>query len=149
MVGVTTSADFDVKTAADRLGVMLSAVELDLIAQEIGSLVENQTRNRLFSEKQSPLGAAWAPWSDSYAATRKPQHSLLIGDGLNNGLLESISFYVTGREVTVGSDLPYAAVHQLGSEDGATPGRPYLGLSQDNRHEIEHLVVDLLGAGLR
>ncbi|VDS09253.1 Phage virion morphogenesis family protein [Paracoccus haematequi] len=56
--------------------------------------------------------------------------------------MESIANHSTADAAIVGTNLVYARVHQLGSEDGDIPARPYLGLSGENRREIEALVVD-------
>lgn len=123
----------------------LGPAELEEIVFAIGEMMVTQARTRIADEKRGPEGEAWAPWSAAYAATRSAQHSLLVGEG-NPGLMESITNHSRGMEAIAGTDLPYGAVHQFGSEDGSTPARPYLGLSDENRREIEDLVAgDLRG----
>lgn len=148
MSGVAAEIEFDMRRASEKLGTMLSPGEVEEIAFAIGELVVNQVKERIATGKQSPEGIPWAPWSARYAATREARHSLLVDNG-NPGLLESIGNYVSGNEIRVGTNLIYAATHQFGSEDGDIPARPYLGLSQPNRVEIEDLVVDLIEEGLR
>ena len=122
---------------------------LALIVHEIGALIEDQTRLRLAEQKTTPDGRAWPAWSRAYARTRKPRHSLLIGEGnpglmMNEGspgLLGSVQNYTTGLSAVVGTNLVYGAVHQFGSEDGAVPERAWLGLSADNRADIEALLA--------
>lgn len=137
MVGVAVEADFEIVARA--LGGLTDA-QMELIAEGIGALIEGQTKLRIMDEKTAPEGEPWAPWSEAYAATRKPHHSLLVDSG-NPGLLESIQSYSTGTNAVVGTNLIYGATHQFGSEDGAIPARPYLGLSAGNRLEIEDLVI--------
>lgn len=135
MAGVVFEMDLaEVSAAFDRLG----GEDLARILQEVGALVEDQTKLRLADEKTAPDGAAWAPWSEGYAATRGAHHSLLVGAG---HLLGSVQNYTRGLEAVVGSNLVYAAPHQFGSADGAMPARPWLGLSADNRHAIEDFVA--------
>lgn len=137
MVGVAVETDVRIPV---RALLKLSDDQLELIAFEIGALIEDQTKLRIADEKTAPDGSAWAAWSTAYAMTRKPHHSLLVDRG-NPGLLESIQNYTTGMQAVVGTNLIYGAIHQFGSEDGALPAREYLGLSSDNRDVIEELVA--------
>lgn len=105
----------------------------------IGELMVNQTKTRIADEKRGPEGEVWAPWSPAYAASRSGRHSLLVGEG-NPGLLESITNHSVGMEAIAGTNLVYAARHHFG--DDTMPARPYLGLSGENRREIEELAVD-------
>ena len=137
MAGVVVETD--VSVAARAIG-RLNDTQLAQIMYEVGALIEDQTKLRIADEKTTPDGAPWAPWSEGYAATRKPNHSLLVAEG-NPGLLDSIQNHTTGLEAVVGTNLIYGAAHQFGSENGTLPARSYLGLSADNRAAIEELVV--------
>ena len=137
MTGVAVETDVRIPVSAL---MRLTDDELALVAYEIGALIEDQTKLRIADEKTTPDGAPWAPWSEGYAATRKPNHSLLVAEG-NPGLLDSIQNHTTGLEAVVGTNLIYGAAHQFGSENGTLPARSYLGLSADNRAAIEELVV--------
>ena len=154
MAGVAFEADFSVAARAlDRL----TSEEVDLLAYELGSLIEDQTKLRISDQKSAPDGTPWAPWSAAYDDSRNhAKHSLLVGEG-NPGLLESIQNYTTGAQAVVGTPLIYGAIHQFGSPDTARnpdapagavgsgiPARPYLGLSADNRAAIEALVIGRL-----
>lgn len=137
MTGVAVETDVRIPVSAL---MRLTNDELALIAYEIGALIEDQTKLRIADEKTAPDGSSWPAWSEAYAETRKPHHSLLVDQG-NPGLLESIQNYTTGMQAVVGTNLVYGAIHQFGSEDGTLPAREYLGLSADNRTAIEDLVV--------
>lgn len=116
--------------------------DLEAIVFAVSELMVTQTKTRIADEKRGPEGEAWAPWSAAYAATRSGRHSLLVGEG-NPGLMESIANHSAGLEAIAGTNLVYGAVHQFGSEGGGgIPARPYLGLSFENRREIEELVAD-------
>lgn len=110
---------------------------LDVISAE----VESQTRRRIESEKASPEGGAWPAWSPDYAAKRHGGHSLLVNEG---ELLDSIQRLVSGKEAQVGTNLIYGAIHQFGGDevDMDIPAREYLGISDDNRDDLEALVDD-------
>jgi phage virion morphogenesis protein len=109
------------------------------LMEQIGSLVESQTRNRIANEKRDPSGKQWKKWSAKYARTRHGGHSLLMNEG---DLLDSIQWQVSGDKVEIGSNLVYARTHQLGR--GAIPARPYLGLSDENRDEISEVIDEWL-----
>lgn len=137
MTGVAVEADFD--AAVHALG-RLTSEQLHDLAFDIAGLIEDQTKLRIADEKAGPDGNSWPTWSTAYAATRKENHSLLVGQA-NPGLMDSVQNYTTGLEAVVGTNLIYGATHQFGSEDGTIPARTYLGLSAANRQDIEDLVV--------
>lgn len=138
----------------DRLAALVNVFGARETLETVGALVESQTRRRIEEEKADPAtGLAWAEWSPEYAARphgnpkhKHPnqlreagRHTILNLDG---GLHDSIAFQVSGDEVTIGSNLIYARVHQLGYE--SIPARPYLGLSDENREEISDVIKDLV-----
>ena len=152
MTGVVVETDVSVAAAA--LG-RLTDDQLSQVMYEVGALIEDQTKLRIADEKATPEGQRWVPWSEAYDNSRSHgKHSLLVSEG---SLRESIQNYTTGLTAVVGSNLIYAAVHQFGSDQSAVPAdlpagaagtgipaRPYLGLSADNRTDIEDLVVGRL-----
>jgi len=131
-----------------RMGA-LRTLDKHSLMDAIGFAVENQTRERIQDEKESPAGKPWQAWTARYARTRNGGQSLLQGEG---DLLDSLTYDVTddGEAVDVGSPLVYAAIHQFGGAADMAPGpaaipaRPYLGLSEDNQSEIESVVAHWL-----
>jgi phage virion morphogenesis protein len=141
MTGVTLKIEAEL--AAKALA-NLTPDQMEAMVYGIGQLVEDQTKVRIADEKAGPDGEAWAPWSKRYAASlakanRVTARSLLLGDP---NLLPSIQNYTKGLEAVVGSNMVYAAIHQFGGR--GIPARPYLGLSGENRKDIEALVIDTL-----
>jgi phage virion morphogenesis protein len=127
----------------------LSGMDLGELLDGIGGEIESQTRRRIGEEKTGPDGEPWPAWSDSYAKTRGPHHSLLIGEG---HFLDSITHVVHDDELEVGSNAVQAALMQFGGEDIGLPQhkpRPYLGLSAENLDDIDALVVDFCEGLLR
>lgn len=134
----------------DRLQALLerlASIDLGDLLTQVGGVIESQTRMRISTEKRAPDGSAWLRLSDERYAAIKALHSsggLLVYGG---DLRDSIMFEVEGDTLNVGSNMVYAAAHQLGHED--LPARPYLGLSKDNEDEIESVVGgylrDLMG----
>lgn len=116
----------------------MTFLDTDRLFDAIGTVVESQVRRRIQKQEGPPDGGSWAPYSEKYAAWKES-----IGKGsegflqLEGHLHDSITHNVLHDGVEIGSNLKYAATHQLGSEDGSTPARPYLGLSADNEHELE------------
>lgn len=134
----------------------LSSLNRALMLEAMGATVESQTRRRITSEKTAPDGAAWKP--------NRSGTSILLRSG---HLLASIHYRTGGSEVRVGSGIVYAAIHQLGgtirpvnapklvfqgSSGGLVfanqvtiPARPYLGVSADNRVELERVLLTAIG----
>lgn len=154
MVGVVATFTPESEAAIAALAG-LDASLLARISYSVGQLIEDQTKRRIADEKTAPDGTPWAPWSPRYAESlkrpnRRLARSLLVGD---ENLLGSIQNYTTGDEITVGSNMVYAAIHQFGGDTSRgqppIPARPYLGISAANGVEIEELVIDLVEAGLQ
>lgn len=113
------------------------------LADDAGAILESSTRER-FDTKVAPDGTDWLPWSESYDDTRNHGvHSLLVEGG---GLRDSIASYASGSEVHVGSNLIYAAHHQIGGDeiDTGVPARPYLGVSEQDELDLYELVTGRL-----
>jgi phage virion morphogenesis protein len=116
----------------------------------IGAVLESSTRQR-FRSGVAPDGTAWKP---SIRATRKGGKTLLD----HGHLRDSITHDADDRAAIVGSNLIYAAIHQVGGIIRAKaggmltfkipgigwrrvakvtiPARPYLGVSDRDRVEI-------------
>lgn len=137
MAGVSLHIDQSQLAKGYALADRLTGWPLAQLADDASELLASQTKRRIDQDKAAPDGTPWADWSEDYAATRHGGHSLLKGE---NHLLTSIQGYATAEDAVVGSNADYAAVHQEGSEDGTTPARPYLGLSQDDTRELRALV---------
>ena len=153
------SVEFQVDTRElDRLARRLSAlsqIDQQDVLEGIGALVESQTKDRIRNEKTAPDGTPWEPWKDWYASTRHGGQSLLVGEGDRDDsahLDSSIQYIVEGDEVSVGSNLPYAAMHQFGGTTSPKswmpnkeiPARPYLGLSTDDRDGLADVMEGFL-----
>jgi len=139
MAGAEVAVDFRalvrIQREMERLGLDLNMEEA---LGEVAAEVEFQTRERIESgENVGPDGIEWPPWSERYAATRHGGHNLLRNDG---HLLESLTYLVRGEDAVVGTNLEYGATHQFGDEDRNIPARPYLGLSDENVDDIEHVL---------
>ncbi len=118
------------------------------LLEDAGAVLESSARRRIDSEKRGPGGDPWPQWSPGYAKSRHGGQSLLSSGG---DLLDSLRQDLQATGLEVGSDLPYAALHQFGgAEVGmATPARPYLGISTQDEEEIlaavDSWIDDILG----
>ena len=114
----------------------------------IGGLIENQTKAR-FDERRTPEGEAWAPWSETYAASRRKGQTLLVASGAYR---DSFAWDLTGDALRVGSNMVQAALLNFGGTDDMAPGpaavpaRPHLGLSAANIQEIEDAMGDWIAS---
>jgi phage virion morphogenesis protein len=172
MAGVGIVIDSELERLAERLNT-LADMELDELLDNIGSEIEDQTKQRIEEEKTDPSGVEWEEWSQGYKKSRHDGQSLLEGEG---ALFESISYEVNGDEVVVGTNLVYGRTHQLGLEDTLEikahrrkvksrdrkgtasgvafvsahnrevdiPARPFLGLSENNEDKVLAIVDEWL-----
>ncbi|MCB1535529.1 MAG: phage virion morphogenesis protein [Rhodoblastus sp.] len=143
------------KLAESLLAKILAFDETELLTA-IGAMGESQTRRRISDEKTAPDGAAWPP--------NREGTSILLRTGGN--LLGSVAYIVGSGEVQWGASWEFAHIHQDGAKISAKnakalffriggqkvaaksvtiPARPFVGLSDDNRKEIEELVTDVFG----
>lgn len=131
-----------------RLGE-LRRLDKHSLMEAVGFTVENQVRDRIRNDKTTPEGEPWPAWSPNYAKTRNEGQSLLEGHG---DLLQSMTYEVDGdgTAVEIGSPLVYAAIQNFGGKSDMAPGpagipaREYLGLSEDNKSELESVVTHWL-----
>ena len=142
----------DYDEALARLGPILDP-DFAGLNQAIASLGESQTRRRIDEEKSAPDGT---PWQANRAGT-----PILKQTGRN--LLDSIASSSDEESATWGATWEYAHVHQEGAviepktakvlvfqgPNGkvfarrvTVPARPFIGLSDENRAEMNELITD-------
>ena len=143
MAGVTTSLTTPGLDEAIAKIAALGGFHLAELTDDAAAILESSTRGR-FETKEAPDGTPWVPWSGEYDATRNHGvHSLLIEEG---DLNDSIASFSTGTEIHVGSNLVYAAHHQIGGDEigSGVPARPYLGVSDEDELDLRDLVTGRL-----
>lgn len=148
MSGVTLSLTAPELDDAIRRLARLESFEMAELADNAGALLESSAKHR-FETKTAPDGTPWAAWSEAYDETRNHnKHSLLVNE---NDLLESVQSFAEGSDVNVGSNLIYAAHHQIGGEDidSGMPKRPFLGASRDDIADLRDLVTSHLEGSLQ
>lgn len=111
--------------------------QLDLI----GAALEDSTLER-FETNIAPDGT---PWKPSERATLQNGQTLVDSARLR----DSIGYEVTGDELSLGTNVIYAAIHQGGGKAGRNksvelPARPFLGVSDQDQLSID----DIWGAAI-
>lgn len=106
----------------------------------IGAVLENSTRQR-FRDKTDPQANAWAALSPKTVKAKKSR-KILVHHG---DLMKSITYHASDVGVELGTDRHYGRYHQLGTPH--MPARPFLGLSNKDREEINNVVAAFLNGG--
>ena len=123
--------------ALARLAAVLSRP--DDIMDLIGSYLVAATHRR-FERERAPDGT---PWLKSARAIAEGNRTLTDTGRLRGSIAHTLTD--GGREVTVGSNVLYAALHQFGGRAGrgrraTIPARPYLGTDERDRDAISRIV---------
>lgn len=126
----------------------------------IGTGLVEGTHQR-FITQTDPDGAAWAPLNRDYAEGKRNSRILTESGRLR----DSITDHASAREVHVGTNVIYAAIHQLGgtivpknathlyfrmggrlikADKVTLPARPFLGISRDDETMISETVFEFL-----
>jgi phage virion morphogenesis protein len=113
---------------------------------EIGEALVSSTVER-FESGEGPDGTAWKPSQRA----EKEGGKTLVDTGRLRG---SIGYEASPASVSVGSNLVYARIHQLGGKAGrkhavTLPPRPYLGFSEEDIKEARAILAEHLAAAFR
>lgn len=120
----------------------------------IAGIAQSSTRRR-FDDGKGPDGAAWKALAASTLATKaaagKSNPKILVDHAL---LKRSIQRKYDARQAEVGSNLVYAAIHQLGGQAGRggaveIPARPFLGISDADRSDMLEVLAGHFGSAVR
>ena len=121
--------------AAHKLG------DTQALMESVGDALVSGTLKR-FQDEEDPTGKKWPK---SKRAAKKDGQTLT-----DTALLRrSVDYAATSDKVMVGSNLPYARIHQKGGTTGKghkvdMPARPYLGVSEEDMDEVRETVADFL-----
>jgi len=149
--------------AIAKLGQAEAALENPLgMYERIGDAMVESTRQR-FDEGVEPDGS---PWPISLRAQFEGGKTLIDSAALQR----SITHIASSDQVEVGTNMEYAATHQFGatitpksadalrfnipgigfitSQSVTIPARPFIGLSDEDEAEIEHIADDFLTQAL-
>lgn len=111
--------------------------------KEVGEYMLLATRER-FDRQQDPMGRPWTALSPRYAQRKASNPRALRGILTLRGILrDTITYQARPDSVVIGSNLLYAAIHQLGGptgRGGTMPDRAFLGASDRERVEIAEIL---------
>lgn len=114
------------------------------LMRELSLELAGQTQDRFVKEQAGPDGT---PWERSQRAIEQGgRGKTLIDTAL---LKQSITPSHSADMAQAGTNKVYAAIHQFGGDAGRNksltlPARPYLGVSESNRVDLEDVVLDHL-----
>lgn len=160
MSGVSIKVDGS-EAALEALGAMIArAKNTRGLFDEIGASLVVSTQRR-FEDGRAPDGSPWPP---SFRALAEGGKTLVD----TARLMQSITHVASDGGVEVGTNVLYAATHQLGAtirpvnakalafkiggreifaQEVTIPARPFLGLDDDDETEILAIAGDWIGAG--
>ena len=113
-------------------------VNMRPLMKNIAGIMASSTAEN-FKEQGKPK------WTDLKESTQKSRAKIRKWPGMilqvEGNLASSISTQYDDESAIIGSNLPYAAIHQIGGQVGKNkvaniPARPYLKLSDDDFKEI-------------
>ena len=153
-------ARFDGTAAIEHLSGLVDAInDPSPLLAELGEYGLRSTRAR-FKTQTAPDGTAWAALQPWYQKDKRRNKNRILT--LNGYLRGQMTWQLVGdRTVEIGSNLPYAAVHQFGAtikpraakvlifrghaaKSVTIPARPYLGLSDADQNELVERTLDWL-----
>ncbi len=161
MAGVQFTVGLEDRVVSRALA-QLAAASVDMTGpmESIGSALVDGARARIGTTNVTPEGAAWQPSQRALATGGK---TLLA----SAALLDGINAWASPHQVVVGTNTPYAAVHQFGAATGSLgvwvgndkhgrektvlspwgdiAARPYLGISDEEETTIVELIHDYYG----
>lgn len=146
-IGPDDTRVFGVMSAAFR---ELAKGRLRGLMQRIGAQLHSSSMG-YFKAGVGPDGERWAPLK----RTPRPKRKDGTGGGGSKPLIDrghlrkSITYDATDTGVRLGSNLVYAATHQFGDTRTDArgrarniPARPYLGISDEDRAEIQDMAAE-------
>ena len=126
-----------------------------VIGQVLAKGLLDSTDRAFETETDPNTGEPWAEWSPAYANRLRmlnKHHKKLQDKGMGGGGLRS-TIQTTAEEsrASIGSNLRYARIHQLGGGDvkPGFPARPYLGLDETTQGKVAKKIGRLLMAALQ
>ena len=129
-------SDVDLERA---IAQAVDMVRSEPLMEELAAAMRAQTRDR-FRDETGPDGEAW-----TQSRRAADENGKTLQD--ERRLYKSIVTDASPLRATIGTNLVYSAIHQLGGKTGRNesvdmPARPYLGMSRDDARELEDLVFD-------
>ena len=113
---------------------------------EIGEYLLESTQQR-FVDMQAPDGSPWEPLSETTLSRKNRTDRILTESGT---LADTLNYQISNNELSLGSNMEYAAMHQFGGTTSPfsafpnqeIPARPFLGIAPFERLEILDILND-------
>lgn len=114
----------------------LTQIQADQLLEVVANMMAGQNRRRVFEDNHGPNGEAWPPLNEKYANSPRKKGKKLLVDTGNMG--RSIGYEVSGDTAWIGPSAFYAGYVHGGTKK--MPARPFIGVSESNRSEIEKVI---------
>jgi phage virion morphogenesis protein len=157
---ITVNAE---KTLAALKAAEAAALDLAPVFRQIGEIVTRSVRENFREggrpQKWTPLaietlmgkaGGMRAAYTKKGGRLRNSARKRILGNKIlidTGRLINSITYVVGPRDVEIGTNVEYAAVHQFG--DKHIPARPFLMLQRQDETTISELVEKRIGRPLQ
>jgi len=161
MAGIQFTVALEDRVVSRALAQLAAAsVDMTEPMDAIGRALVNGAVERIGTTNVTPEGAPWEPSKRATAKGGKTLHD-------TGALMRSINAWASPHQVAVGTNTPYAAVHQFGAATGSLgvwvgndkhgremsvlspwgdiAARPYLGISDEEETTIVELIHDYYG----
>jgi phage virion morphogenesis protein len=165
MANITISVD-DKEVSQALHALKEKVIDLRPVLTTIGELLTESTQDRLDSGKNiDPTGKPWVTLQPWYQEQKKQYKNRILS--LSGHLAKEIKPQVPdGHTVIVGTNVPYAAIHQFGGvirpktanalnvggravKKVTIPARPFLGISNQDKENILDAVLNHMAAAWR
>ena len=137
--------DEPIEIKIDNKEVNRKLLDLAMRGENLRPLMKNIAGIFAYSTEENFKEEGRPKWTDLAESTKKQRKKTGHYPGqilqVTGQLASSISTYYDDNSAIIGSNLDYAAIHQLGGQTGKNkklniPPRPYLKLTDDNFEEI-------------
>jgi phage virion morphogenesis protein len=112
---------------------------------EIGAELLRTTRER-FDAERDPDGKPWNPISAAWRREKERKGKSTKILQYNRDLRDSFTMDISQNELTIGTNIIYARVHQLGGGKSKLKARAFLGFSEADKDFIREAALDYLTA---
>lgn len=133
------------------LGSLLDKLDdLSEPMNDIAAVLESATEGAFEAEADPVTGQAWASLSDAYLKANPKRQGGKILQASAGGLAASVTADSGDFWAAIGSNKPYARIHQLGGTDdmpagpAGIPARPYLGVSREDEQSMLGILGEYL-----
>ncbi len=145
--------DEPIEIQIDNKAVTEKLLELAQKGENLRPLMKNIAGIFAYSTEENFKNEGRPKWQDLAESTKKQHQKKRKWPGqilqVEGQLTSSVNTYYDNDSAVIGSNLDYAAIHQLGGQAGknksaSIPARPYLQLTNDDFEEIIAETEDFL-----